>query len=74
MRGTDELNNKKMTQEKANEIFETELGRQLLSFYAASDDQVFIRYNEAVAHTNDMINAVGGQEFVDTTITEWFPE
>jgi len=63
-----------MTQEKANEIFETELGQQLLSFYATSDDQVFIRYNEAVAYTNDMINAVGGQEFVDTTITEWFPE
>jgi len=63
-----------MTQEKANEIFETELGQQLLSFYATSDDQVFIRYNEAVSHTNDMINAVGGQEFVDTTITEWFPE
>jgi len=63
-----------MTQEKANKIFETELGQQLLSFYATSDDQVFIRHNEAVAHTNDMINVVGGLEFVDTTITEWFPE
>jgi len=63
-----------MTQEKANEILETELGKQLLSFYTTTDDQVFIRYNEAVAHTNNMINAVGGQESVDTTITEWFPE
>lgn len=63
-----------MTQEKANKIFETELGQQLLSFYATSDDRVFIRYSEAVAHTNDMINAVGGQEYVDTEITEWFPE
>ncbi len=63
-----------MTQEKANEIFETELGQQHLSFYATSDDQVFIRYNEAVAHTNGMINAVGGQNFVDTTITEWLWE
>ena len=63
-----------MTQEKANKIFETELGQQLLSFYATSDDQVFIRHNESVTHTNDMINAVGGQEYVDTEITEWFPE
>ena len=63
-----------MTQEKANEIFETELGQQLLSFFSTSDDQVFIRYEEAVAHTNDMINAVGDTEFVDTKITEWFPE
>tara|TARA_R100000995_G_scaffold66643_1_gene35390 strand:+ start:2480 stop:2698 length:219 start_codon:yes stop_codon:yes gene_type:complete len=64
----------KMTQEKANEVFETGLGQQFSSFYATSDDQVFIRYNEAVAHTNDMINAVGGQEYVDTEITEWFPK
>ena len=65
---------KEITQEKANEIFETEFGQQLLSFYSTSDGNVFIRYSEAVAHTNEMINAVGGQEFVDTTITEWFPE
>ena len=44
-----------MTQEKANKIFETELGKQLSSFYATSDEEVFIRYKEAVAHTNDMI-------------------
>ena len=64
----------KMTQEKANKIFDTDLGQQLLSIYCTSDDRVFIRYKEAQAHTNDMINAVGGQEFIDTTITEWFPE
>ena len=63
-----------MTQDKANEIFKTDLGQQLFSFYATSDDRVFIRYHEAVAHTKDMINAVGGQEVVDTTITEWFPQ
>ena len=64
----------KMTQEKANKIFDTDLGQQLLSFYTTSDDQVFIRYNEAVLHTNEMVNAVGGQKYVDTTITEWFPK
>lgn len=63
-----------MTQQDANKIFETELGQQLPSIYSTSDDRVFIRYEEAVAHTNHMINSTGGQEFVDTTITEWFPE
>lgn len=61
-----------MTQEKVNKIFDTELGQQLLSIYCTSDDRTFIRYKEAQAHTNHMINSVGGQEFVDTTITEWF--
>ena len=63
-----------MTQEKANKIFDTDLGQQLLSFYTTSDDQVFIRYNEAVLHTNEMVNAVDGQEYIDSTITEWFPK
>ena len=63
-----------MTQEKANKMFETGLGQQLLSFYCTSDDVAFIRREEAEMHTNDMINAVGSQEYVDTTITEWFPD
>ena len=63
-----------MTQEKANRIFDSDLGQQLLSFYSTSDDRVFIRYEEAVQHTNDMRNAVGDQQYVDTTITEWFPD
>jgi hypothetical protein len=46
----------------------------LLSFFSTSDDKVFIRREEAELHTNDMINAVGNMEHVDTTITEWFPE
>jgi hypothetical protein len=61
-----------MTQEKANLIFETDLGQQLLSFFCTSDDQVFIRREEAAFHTNEMINTDPG-EYVDTTITEWFP-
>ena len=62
-----------MTQEQANKIFETDLGRQLLSIYVTSDDRVFIRYKEAQLHTNDMLNS-DPENFVDTTITEWFPE
>lgn len=63
-----------MTQEKANQIFEGDLGRQLLSLFSTSDGRAFIRYEEAVQHTNEMINSVGGQEYVDTEIEEWFPE
>lgn len=63
-----------MTQDRMNEIFKSELGIQCNSSYTTSDDYVFIRYNEAVMHTNEMINAVGNQEYVDTTIIEWFPE
>ena len=62
-----------MTQERANKIFETELGQQLLSIYVTSDDRVFIRHEEAQLHTNDMLNG-DPENFVDTTITEWFPE
>ena len=50
-----------MTQERANKIFETELGQQLLSIYVTSDDRVFIRYEEAQLNTHGKI-------------TEWYPE
>lgn len=62
-----------MTQEKANKIFATELGQQLDVIYVTSDDQVFIRYEEAVLHTNELLNA-NPENFVDTSITEWYPE
>jgi hypothetical protein len=60
-----------MTQEKANKIFATELGQQLNVIYVTSDDQPFIRYEEAVLHTqkNKLLNID-----VDTSITEWYPE
>lgn len=61
-----------MTQEEADKIFETDLGRQLEVIYVTSDDRVFIRYEEAVLHTNDMLNA-DPESFVDTSITEWYP-
>ena len=62
-----------MTQEKANEIFATELGQQLNVIYVTSDDQPFIRYKEAVLHTNELLNA-DPENFVDTSITEWYPK
>jgi hypothetical protein len=62
-----------MTQEKANKIFATELGQQLDVIYVTSDDQAFIRYEETVLHTNELLNA-DPENFVDTSITEWYPE
>ena len=62
-----------MTQEKANRIFETDLGQQLNVIYVTSDDRSFIRYEEAVIHTNMLLNA-DPENFVDTRITEWYPE
>ena len=41
--------------------------------YVTSDDQPFIRYEEAVLHTNELLNA-DPENFVDTSITEWYPE
>jgi len=67
------LNPYQMTQEKANKIFETELGQQLSVIYVTSDDQAFIRREEALLHTNELLNA-DPENFVDTTITEWYPE
>ena len=61
-----------MTQEVVNKFFETELGQQLDVIYVTSDDQVFIRYEEAALHTNDLLNAEP-ENFVDTEITKWYP-
>jgi hypothetical protein len=62
-----------MNQENANEIFKTEIGIQLEVIYVTSDEKVFIRRNEALLHTNDMLNG-DPENFVDTTITEWYNE
>jgi hypothetical protein len=62
-----------MTQEQVDKIFATSIGQQLNVIYVTSDDKAFIRHQEAVLHTNEMLNA-NPTEFVDTTITEWYPE
>jgi hypothetical protein len=54
-----------MTQEKANKIFQTEIGQQLDMVYVTSDDMPFIRYSEAVNHS---------KKLSDNSITEWWPE
>lgn len=54
-----------MTQEKANEIFEGDLGCQLLSIFSTSDGRCFIRYSESINH---------GKTISETpVIQEWFP-
>lgn len=56
-----------MTQEKANKIFETELGQQLDVIYVTSDGQPFIRMEEAVKHSDALLN-------VDKSIIQFYPE
>lgn len=45
-----------MTQEQADKIFETDLGQQLDIIYVTSDDQPFIRYEEALKHALEDLN------------------
>jgi hypothetical protein len=56
-----------MTQEKINEFFDTDLGQQCHSLFVTSDDAVFIRYDEAMAHV--LIKGLGEKAPI-----EWFPE
>lgn len=61
-------------EQKIGNAFASELGQQCNSLFSTSDGEVFIRVEEAIMHTNEMINAVGDTEFVDTKIYEWFEE
>ena len=61
-----------MTQQRANEIFETSLGEQSPSIFCTSDDAVFLRRREAVAHAAEVFIETLGE--FDTSITEWYPE
>lgn len=60
-----------MTQELANRIFQSELGQQVLEIFVTSDDQVFIRHQEALLHTKGELipNTV---PLEDDTITTWY--
>lgn len=62
-----------MTQEKANEIFNSELGQQLDVIYVTSDDRAFIRHEEALKHTNGELDA-NTLPLDDKSIVEWYPE
>ncbi len=61
-----------MTQEKANKIFATDLGQQLSVIYVTSDDQPFIRREEAVNYCHDILEE--GDDIKKYSITEWYPE
>lgn len=62
-----------MTQEKANKIFDTELGQQLGEIFVTSDDRAFIRYEEALKHSNGELDA-NTKPLADKKIEEWYPE
>ena len=63
-----------MTQEKANKIFDTELGRQLSVVFVTSDDRAFIRYEEALKHSNGELDPAFPNPLVNKNIEEWYPE
>ena len=60
-----------MTQEKADKIFETELGQQLGMIYSTSDDRVFIRLIEAKLHTEGSLDE-NSKPLEDKTILTWY--
>jgi len=62
-----------MTQEKANKIFETELGLQLDVIYSTFDDKLFIRPEEAWNYLKGLISS-NSKNNIDTTIAEWYRE
>ena len=63
-----------MTQEKASKIFESELGQQLDVIYVTSDDRVFVRYEEALKHSNGELDPAFPNPLSDKKIEEWYPE
>ena len=46
-----------MTQELINKLFDTDIGLQVLEMYSTSDDRVFIRRDEAIAHAKGELEA-----------------
>lgn len=62
-----------MTQEKANLIFQSELGQQLSVLYVTSDGRAFIRHEEAVKHADGKLDPQTNP-LDDKNITEWYPE
>lgn len=62
-----------MTQEQANKIFATELGQQLNKIFVTSDDKPFIRYEEALKHSNGELDE-GTRPLTNKSITVWYNE
>lgn len=57
-----------MTQERMNTIFETELGQQVNELYVTFDEQIFIRYSEALNYLSE--NGYPPENNIEI----WFPE
>ncbi len=63
-----------MTQEEANKVFASGFGSQLNSIYVTSDDHCFIRYEEAVRHTQGELDPDYPEPLSDKTINEFFKQ
>ncbi len=61
-----------LTQEEIDKMFMTSLGEQLDMLYSTSDNRVFIRYEEAKAHSEGKLD-LNTNPLDDKTIKEWFP-
>lgn len=61
-----------MNQEKANQIFNSELGVQLCELFSTSDGRVFIRYEEALKHSNGELDKETNP-LEDKSIETWYP-
>jgi predicted peroxiredoxin len=61
-----------MTQEKANKIFETELGQQLNEIFVTSDGTTFVRRGEAESYCHDILEE--GDDATKYNITVWYSE
>lgn len=62
-----------MTQEKINKDFTTSLGEQCSNLFSTSDDRVFIRKSEAIAHSKGQLDP-NTKPLSNSTIIEWFNE
>ena len=62
-----------MTQEIINKYFSSSLGEQCNNLFSTSDDRVFIRYEEALSHSNGTLDD-NTRPLKDKTIIEWFNE
>ena len=54
------------------EAFSSELGQQCNSLFSTSDNRIFIRLQEAIAHSKGELGE--GIPLEDTTIYEWYEE
>jgi len=61
----------KMTQEKINKYFQSDLGKQCNILLSTSDDRVFIRDEEARLHTEGKLDP-HTLPLSDKTIIRWF--